>query len=43
MREFMMYAAEMGSGGIIYEPSFMKIGTDFRAILRFRLQKLEKL
>jgi hypothetical protein len=29
----MMYTIEMGSGGMIYVPSFMKIGTGIQAIL----------
>jgi hypothetical protein len=34
---------EMGSGGIIYIPSFMKICTGIRIILRFYLQQFENL
>jgi hypothetical protein len=30
----------MGSGGMIYVPSFMKIGTGVQAILRFCLRNL---
>jgi hypothetical protein len=37
----MKFAVEMGSGGMIYIPSFMKIGTDVEATLRFRLSSLE--
>jgi hypothetical protein len=33
--EFMMYAIDMASCGMIYLPSFMKIGTGVQAILRF--------
>jgi uncharacterized protein YraI len=35
-----MYAVEMGSGGMIYIPSFMKIVTGVQAILRFCLRNL---
>jgi hypothetical protein len=31
----MKYTLEMGSDGVIYIPSFMKIGTGVQAILRF--------
>jgi hypothetical protein len=37
---FMMYTIEMASGGMIYIPSFMKIGIGVQAILRFRLRNL---
>jgi hypothetical protein len=37
----MMYAVEMGSGGMIYLPSFMKIGTGIQAILWFCLSNLK--
>jgi hypothetical protein len=30
-----MYAVEIPSGGMIYLPSFIKIGTGVQAILRF--------
>jgi hypothetical protein len=30
----MIYVVEVGSGGMIYLPSFMKIGTGVQAILR---------
>jgi hypothetical protein len=33
----MKYAVEMASCGMIYVPSFMKIGTGVQAILRFYL------
>jgi hypothetical protein len=33
-------AVEMASCGMIYIPSFMKIGTDVQAILRFSLTNL---
>jgi hypothetical protein len=33
----MRYANEMASDGIIYIPSFMKIGKSVEGILRFRL------
>jgi hypothetical protein len=36
----MMYAAEMASSGIINLPSFMKIGTGVKVILRFCLSIL---
>jgi hypothetical protein len=35
-----MYAVEMASYGMIYLPSFMNIGTDVQAILRFCLKYL---
>jgi hypothetical protein len=35
-----MYAVEMASCGMIYLPSFMKIGTGVQAILRFCLRYL---
>jgi hypothetical protein len=35
-----MYAVELVSSGIIYTPSFMKIGTGVQAILRFDLRNL---
>jgi hypothetical protein len=34
----MMYAVEMASCGMIYLPSFMKIGTGVQAKLTFRLR-----
>jgi hypothetical protein len=37
-----MYAVEMASCGMIYVPSFMKIGTGVQAILRFSM-KFERL
>jgi hypothetical protein len=37
----MKCAIEMGSGGIIYISSFMKIGRDVQVILRFRLRNLK--
>jgi hypothetical protein len=37
----MMYAVDMGSGGMVYIPSFMKIGTSVEAILRFCLRNLK--
>jgi hypothetical protein len=36
-----MYAVEMASCGMIYLPSFMKIGTGVQAILRFCLRNLK--
>jgi hypothetical protein len=36
----MEYVAEMGSGGMIYIPTFMKAGTGVQAILRFFLSNL---
>jgi uncharacterized protein YraI len=36
----MNYAVEMGSGGMIYFPSFTKTGTGVQAILRFCLRNL---
>jgi hypothetical protein len=36
----MTYAIEMASCGMIYTPSFMKIGTGVQAILRFCLSNL---
>jgi hypothetical protein len=35
-----MYAVEMASCGIIFLPSFMKIGTGVESILRFCLNSL---
>jgi hypothetical protein len=35
-----MYGVEMASCGMIFLPSFMKIGTGVRAILRFRFRNL---
>jgi hypothetical protein len=35
-----MYTAEMGSGGMIVLPSFMKIGAGFQAILWVFLNNL---
>jgi hypothetical protein len=32
---FMMYAVEVASCGMIHSPSFLKLGTDIQAILRF--------
>jgi hypothetical protein len=29
------YAVEMGSGGLIYVPSFIKIGSDIQKLMRF--------
>jgi hypothetical protein len=29
----MKYAAEMGSGGMVYIPSFIKIGSDIQTLL----------
>jgi hypothetical protein len=37
----MIYAAEMGSGGIIYIQSFMTIDTGLHAILRSCLRNLK--
>jgi uncharacterized protein YraI len=34
-------AVEMGSGGMICIPDFMKIGTGVQAVLRFCLRKLK--
>jgi hypothetical protein len=36
----MKYTVQMVSDGIIYVPSFMKIGTGVQAILRFYLENL---
>jgi hypothetical protein len=36
----MNYAVEMGSGGMIYIPSFMNNGTGVQALLRFSLRNL---
>jgi hypothetical protein len=36
----MIYTVEMASCGVIYLPSFMKIGTGIQAILRFCLSNL---
>jgi hypothetical protein len=36
----MKYAVEMASCGMIYIPSFRKIGTGIQAILRFCLRNL---
>jgi hypothetical protein len=36
----MKYTTEMASDGMIYIPSFMKIGTGVEAILRFCLTSL---
>jgi hypothetical protein len=36
----MKCTVEKGSGGIIYIPSFMKIGPGVQAILRFSLRNL---
>jgi hypothetical protein len=35
-----MYTIEMASGGMIYIPSFMKIATGVKAILRFQFGNL---
>jgi hypothetical protein len=40
MREFLMYAVEMPSCGIIFLPSFIKIGTGIQVILRFCVSNL---
>jgi hypothetical protein len=40
-KEFMIYAVEMASCGMIYLPSFMKIGTGVQAILKFWIRKLK--
>jgi hypothetical protein len=34
----MMYVVEMGSGGMIYIPSFMMTGSDIQVILRLLTQ-----
>jgi hypothetical protein len=39
--EFMMYAVEMASCGMIYLPSFMKTATGIQAVLRFCLRNLK--
>jgi hypothetical protein len=39
----MRWAGEMASGGIIYLPSFMKIGSGFQIILKFLPQQSERL
>jgi hypothetical protein len=36
----MKYTVDMGSGGMIYIPSFMMIGSDIQVILRFCLSNL---
>jgi hypothetical protein len=36
----MLYAVEMASCGVIYLPSFMKIGSGVEAILRFCLRNV---
>jgi hypothetical protein len=36
----MMYASDVASCGMIYLPSFMKIGTGVHAILRFCLSNV---
>jgi hypothetical protein len=36
----MIYTVEMDSDGMIYAQSFMKISTDFQALLRFCLRNL---
>jgi hypothetical protein len=36
-----MYAIEMGSGGMIYIPCFMKTGTGMQAIFRFCLRNFK--
>jgi hypothetical protein len=36
----MTYAIQMGSGGIIYIPSILKIGTGIQVTLRFWLSNL---
>jgi hypothetical protein len=36
----MMYAVEMGSDAMIYVPSFIKIGTGVKQILKFCLRNL---
>jgi hypothetical protein len=36
----MKYTVEMDPGGMIYIPSFVKIGTGVEGILRFRLRNL---
>jgi hypothetical protein len=38
-----MYAIEISSGGMIYIPSFMQIGTGVQTIIRLCLLKFEKL
>jgi hypothetical protein len=40
MGGFMMHTVEMALCGMIYIPSFMKIGIGVQAILRFRLSSL---
>jgi hypothetical protein len=34
MEQFMKYAFEMGSGGMIYVPSLMKIGSAAQKLIR---------
>jgi uncharacterized protein YraI len=36
----MKYAVEMGSGGMMYIPSFMMIGTGVRAIVKLCLRNM---
>jgi hypothetical protein len=38
---FMKCAVELGSGGVIYLPSFMKIGKGIQTILWFGLSNLK--
>jgi hypothetical protein len=40
IKRFMKYTVEMASCGMIYIPSYMKIGTDIQAILRCLLRNL---
>jgi hypothetical protein len=35
-----MYTVEMGSGGMIYIPNLMKLGTGIQAIIRFCIRHL---
>jgi hypothetical protein len=38
-----MYAAEMASGGTIYIPSYMKIGSGIQAMLKLLPQQLGRM
>jgi hypothetical protein len=39
---FMKYAAEMGSGAVIYIPSLIKIGSGIQKSVRERLSQIER-
>jgi hypothetical protein len=42
-RGFTKYGGDVASGGMIYIPSFIKIGSGIRAMLRFLPQQFEEL